>query len=181
MGSVVATYGALIAIGVGSTIIPAIFQGIAAGPGGPGPAVFGAAFGTLVWGITALAAGYFAFLAVGWVMRRVLALRSRIVAVAMSLLGGFTAVYWLLAPGSPANLMSSLPSAPIMWIMILNPYAALAAVMERGIAAAIMAGSRGGTAPGTIQLWIWAAASGILIALSVLLWTLAIRIFRARA
>jgi len=175
LSAVVATYGSLIALGVASTVIPAVFETLASQTGRR--PTFGADFGAVLWLLVALGAAYLVFLAARWLMARILR-RRRFLAVAVSVLASVGTLWCLLFSSSPLNLLPALPGVPVMWLMVLNPYVSLEAALEPDLAATIASGGARLSTP--TQVWVWAAATATLVGLSVLLWTFSIRLFRAR-
>jgi ABC-type transport system involved in multi-copper enzyme maturation permease subunit len=168
MGAIVAAYGTLITISVLSFIIPMIIAEALLGGVSSNPTLGVEVAFWVVLAFSAVAA-WMVFLIARAVAARVLARGRRWtptgLGLAISL--GLLAVA-VLASGPLVRAVSRLS---ITAFVILNPYAALAALMEGDIASLVVHGAPGGGhAPTGLQFELWAVATAIFLLLAVALW-----------
>lgn len=174
-GAVVATYGILIAIGVLSLVIPGMLMIPAMARGGPAGLGPVAAFaGTLVLG---LITGWLGFLLLRALLARLLRKERRGPAALLAVGAMLCWVWYLMHPSG--TVFKAIENSQVPWLMVFNPYAALASVMGGAFAQMVAAGP--GMARGAVAtLIIWAVIISIYLLTGAALWAGAVRVFARR-
>jgi hypothetical protein len=168
MGAVVATYGTLIAISVLSVMVPIIVVEVLLG--GPSSKTALGSEGAF-WVVSAFlaVAAWLVFVLARAVAARVLAGRRRWMPTAVGLTIGLGLLAVAVVASEP--IVVAVSRVDITAFVILNPYAALAALMEGQMARTIVFGSPGpGSATTGFQFELWAIATAIFLLFALALW-----------
>jgi ABC-type transport system involved in multi-copper enzyme maturation permease subunit len=175
MGAVVTTYATLIGFYILAVVVPGILS-IPMGPRHRG--VFGFYGATAVILVLALISGWLAFLAIRWLIHRLMDGRREVLTGLLAAVPALGLAAYLMSP--TGQLYLALESTPVSWMMALNPYATLMALLYDQVAAEITRGwTGGGGHAAAAQAVILQISGGISLLLAAFLWTVAIRSLRA--
>ncbi len=176
LAAIVATYGTLIGLSVLSVTIPSVLM-MALRLGTGTAAYFGAGGALAVLITIAALSGWILFLGARSLLARLL---PRLRRLFLNLLATAALAAWLaLLYHLTFSLYSAISTAPVQWMMVLNPYVALAGVME-GSFAQMLAGAPGPGPVANVNFYIWAVAGITMLTLAANLWVLSVRTLRYR-
>lgn len=178
MGAIVAAYGTLIATGVLSVMVPLLLAEVLLVRGSSGPTLGTDAAFWVVLAFSAVAA-WTVFFVTRAIAARLLGRGRRWSPTGVGLILGLGLM--LVAVLGSGPLVRAISSLSVGAIVILNPYAALSALMEGEMASFIIHGPYGGgSGPTGLQFWLWAISTGIFVLLGVALWAGATSAFSRR-
>jgi len=176
LAAIVATYGTLIGLAVLSVTIPSLLM-MALTLGTGTAAYFGAGGALAVLVAIAALSGWLLFFGARSLLARLL---PRLRRLFLNLLAAAALAAWLgLLYHLTFSLYSAISTATVQWIMVLNPYVALAGVMD-GSFAQMLAGAPGPAPAANVNFYIWAVAGIALLTLAANLWVLSVRTLRYR-
>ncbi len=169
MGAIVATYGTLIAAGMLSIMIPMMLaEVILVGGTAPNPTVGSKAAFWVVLAFSAVAA-WTVFIAARAVAGRVTRTRRRWTPAGVGLIAALGLMLAAIVASGP--LVRAISHLSVSAFVILNPYAALVALMEGEMANVIVVGPTGYGHGGTgLQFELWAISTAIFLLFALALW-----------
>jgi ABC-type transport system involved in multi-copper enzyme maturation permease subunit len=182
LGSIVATYAALFGVSVGSALLMyviAMVSMISYHRGSPAP--LGDAAAVALTAVPLLLTAWLLLLAARWVIGRlpVMARLRGSIIVAIIL---FAAAVGLVT-SQASGLITKLANAQPMVLIMLNPYASIAAILEESAARELISST---TTPGTttpaadLQNYVWWVLMWATVVVALALWALGVRLFRGK-
>jgi hypothetical protein len=193
IGAISATYAILLALAMGSWIVPWVVFTIPFMTHGGGSSFyqFGDGGATAVVLIYGLVVGWLLFRALRWIWRRSpRKVKGRLMtmpAVVGKVVQSLVSLVMLVIFAQAAYLIYfKVQTAFIGWLIMLNPYAGLSGILGGSFARMLTTGLSGitGSSVPSVSLYpsrVWAIGGGIFLTLALTLWMLSIRAFRKRA